>query len=253
MRKANTADCPVLIKYFSLIIILVLLLLPLMSCKGKSEEKTKAAAPVTESINIEDCINKLETGDLETSVKAVTDLGNSGKPEALEPLITALEGYEDQEIREAAALALGTLGEPDCTERLIYRLLDEESESVRKAICKALQEYEGFSIDPILYLVRDKDKRIREQGVRHLVGIGDTVLEDVMEFVQESGRITLGDADSLRKNYRDLARALRSGDNLYHTNAVGVCLGLYMEDRDRIATMKNELKYSPYSVVDPYE
>lgn len=254
MGNANTACYSALKRYVSSGIFFLLLLFLFMSCKGKSEEKTETTTPLTEVINIENSIRALETGDIDTSVKAASDLGNSGNPEAMYPLLTALEEYADPEVRKAAALALGVLGEPDCTDRLISALVEEDSTEVRNAICKSLQEYEGFSIDPILYLVRDSDVKTREQGVKHLVAIGDTVLEDVMAFVQESGRITFNmDADTLRKEYRKLLIATNISDASYQSNAVGYCLWLYMDDRNRIEKMKNSLKNSPYSVVDPYE
>jgi len=103
-----------------------------------------------------------------------------------------------------------------------------------------------------LYLVRDDDKKIRERGVRDLVAIGDTVLEDVMDFVQESGRVTLNmDADELRE--KSPALKVMASSAVYRANAVGFCLGLYMDDRDRIEAAKKALKKHGYSVVDPYE
>ena len=172
----------------------------------------------------------------------------------MEPLLTVVEENEEPEIREAAALALGTLGEPDCVDRLINVLIEEDSPEVRDAICKSLQEFEGFSIEPILYLVRDSDKNIREKGVRLLVAIGDTVLADVMDFVQEPGRITLNmDADELKEKYHLFTQTATTKDAIYRTNAVGFCLGLYMDDRDQIKKMQDSLKNSGYSVVDPYE
>lgn len=140
---------------------------------GKNDKKTDAPAPQQEHFNIADSINELETGDLETSIKAATDLGRSGKPEAMKPLIIAVEEYAD--------------------------------------------------------------------------------LEDVMDFVQKSGRITLHmDADKLRKDYRNLSIATNTRDSLYKSNAVGYFLWLYMDDRDNIENMKKEAKKMGYSVVDPY-
>lgn len=253
MENANIACYCGLKIYIRLGIILLFLFFPLMSCKGKSGEEPGADASHTKGINIENTIRDLETGDIETSKKAASALGKSGNPEAMDALLVALEEDEDSGVRKAAALALGTLGEPDCTDRVVNALVEEGSTEVQDAICKSLQEFEGFSIEPILYLVGDNDKKIRETGVRYLVAIGDTVLEDVMYFAQESGRITLNmDADELREKYRSL-NVMAPYDSVYRTNAVGLCLWLYMDDRDRIETMKKAVKKFGGSIVDPYE
>ncbi len=250
MESADTAHYRVVKTCLRLCIILFLLF-PLISCKGKNGEKTDA--PRTKGTNIEDSIRDLETGDIETSKKAAAALGKSENPEAMDALLVALEEDEDAGVRKAAALALGTLGEPDCTDRVVNALVEEDSTEVQGAICKSLQEFEGFSIEQILYLVRDSDKKIRERGVGFLVAIGDTVLEDVMDFVQESGRIDLKmGAEELKENFPRL-KPMGSNDAVYRTNAVGFCLGLYMDDRDRIAKMKKAVKNLGYSIVDPYE
>ncbi|MCD6298344.1 MAG: HEAT repeat domain-containing protein, partial [Deltaproteobacteria bacterium] len=153
MENANIAYYCGLKIYIRLGIIFLFLFFPLMSCKGKSGEKADASH--IEGINIENTIRDLETGDIETSKKAAAALGKSENPEAMDALLVALEEYEDSGVRKAAALALGTLGEPDCTDRVVNALVEEDSTEVRDAICKALQEFEGFSIEPILYLVRD--------------------------------------------------------------------------------------------------
>ncbi|MBW1707020.1 MAG: HEAT repeat domain-containing protein [Deltaproteobacteria bacterium] len=254
MENVRIAHCCALKTYIRLCIVFLFLFFPLMSCKGKSGEKPDADASQTKNITIENAVRDLETGDIETSKKAAAALGKSGNPEAMDALLVALEEDEDSGVRKAAALALGTLGEPDCTDRVVNALVEEDSTEVQDAICKSLQEFEGFSIEPILYLVRDNDKKIRERGVRYLVAIGDTVLEDVMDFVQEAGRITLHmNADELRGKYRTLNFTIKSNAAMYRRNAVGLCLGLYMDDRDQIETMKKTAKRHGYSIVDPYE
>lgn len=56
MKKTNTACHFAIKRYFPLVITLLFLFFSLMSCKGKSGEKSDTTAPVTQSINVEDSI-----------------------------------------------------------------------------------------------------------------------------------------------------------------------------------------------------
>jgi hypothetical protein len=77
--------------------------------------------------------------DFRVRVQAALELGKTADPDALDPLVTALDD-QNASVRAAAAAALEELGDPDAVPALKLKRLDP-SENVRKQIRAALATF----------------------------------------------------------------------------------------------------------------
>lgn len=99
---------------------------------------TAHAAPPS----VKELIDRLKNGDdFRVRLQAALELGKSADPDALDPLIGALED-PNASVRTAAAAALGELGDKDAIPALKEKRLDR-SEAVRKQIKESLARLSG--------------------------------------------------------------------------------------------------------------
>jgi HEAT repeat protein len=89
---------------------------------------------------------------------AVLALGASRRPEAVEPILRAVE--EHPELWSAAAAALVTLGDKSVCDRLIELLTSSDQPRVRRAAARAIA---GFEVGP-MPLVNDPLNAYQDEG-----------------------------------------------------------------------------------------
>ncbi len=111
---------------------------------------------------------------------AVDALGESWRPEAIEPLRLALED-PDEDVREAAVEALEEIGGDEAAQALAIALEDEDS-WVREEAVEALGEIGGDEAAQALAIaLRDEDSSIREEAVEALGEIGGETAIDLLK------------------------------------------------------------------------
>ena len=103
---------------------------------------------------------------------AVFVLGNLGRPEDFETLISALQDPEP-EVRDFACAALGRLGDSRAFEYLLGALKDP-SGLVRGAACAALSILGDLAaLEPLRAILEDSDDGVRLHALMALTQIGD--------------------------------------------------------------------------------
>src|SRR5215207_1014725 len=100
------------------------------------------AAPAVAAPGLEELVGQLRDGkDFRVRVQAALQLGRSMSPQALAPLVTALDD-DNASVRAAAVAALESLGDMRAIAPLKEHRLDR-SEAVRKQITSSLAELEA--------------------------------------------------------------------------------------------------------------
>lgn len=109
----------------------------------------------------------IETQNTEARLQAIERHAARGGPQAVAPLIKALED-NDFQIRKLAALALGEIGDMRAIEPLINALADF-SFYVRSAVVEALgKRPDTHSVMPLFIAMGDKHTEVGEQAARSL-------------------------------------------------------------------------------------
>ena len=99
-----------------------------------------------------------------------------GDARAVEPLINALLGDEDRQIRESVAVALGDIGDTRAVEPLINALGDEKWRHVRGAVAGALGSIgDARAIGPLIEALSDDMEDVREAAKKALRRLGHEV------------------------------------------------------------------------------
>jgi hypothetical protein len=107
---------------------------------------TLFAAPVSAAPGVDELVTQLKDGkDFRVRVQAALQLGKSMNPQALGPLVAALDD-DNASVRAAAVAALESLGDMRAIGPLKEHRLDR-SESVRKQIKSSLAELEAQALD----------------------------------------------------------------------------------------------------------
>ncbi len=116
-----------------------------------------------ESAAFDSLILELHRGDAEQRGRAVLTLGELKDERALEPVIWALEGDEDPDVRRDAIWALEDLGGQIAIAALVEAVSRDSDESVRQRAVEALAEIGGHeSVDPLTrVLMQDTDSFVR--------------------------------------------------------------------------------------------
>lgn len=157
-----------------------------------------------DNVDVDVLIQRMNSEDQATRILAKNALVELGEP-AVEPLIDALKDeYEDQTIREMAALALAEIGNERAIIPLIAALkmtfFDPEL-GFRYPIVNALVEFGETAVEPLINALKDRnaDQDIRFRAAMALAKIGDSraveplidALEDNDSFVRSGARIAL--------------------------------------------------------------
>jgi HEAT repeat protein len=125
------------------------------------------------SFSTEDWVEQLADSDPNTRVIAVSELGKSEDPKAIPPLANTLLNDESGYIRKTAAEALGNLGYPEAIEPLI-RALQDEFEYVRKAAVMALGKIgDRRCVIPLTGALQDPFDEVRNEAAYSLGNIKD--------------------------------------------------------------------------------
>ena len=104
----------------------------------------------------------------------------------IEPLIQGLKD-NNPDVREIAAQILGKRRDEKAVEPLI-ELLEDEQLKVQKAAQDALSNIGEPALDPLIAYINDQNKSIhsREQAILALGGIGEPVVESLIQLLAES-------------------------------------------------------------------
>ena len=114
----------------------------------------------------------LTSDDALDRMDAIEALGESGRPEAVEPLSLALKD-EDEDVREAAITALANIGGDEAAQALAIALQDKDT-SVREEAVEALGEIGGESVILLLeQALADEDEYVRETAAELLASVKD--------------------------------------------------------------------------------
>lgn len=172
--------------------------------------RSAGAAPPS---SVGDLVDRVKhSDDFRVRVQAALELGKSADPDALAPLVEAMND-PNASVRTAAAAALEELGDPACVPALKLHRLDR-SDAMRKQVKTSLATFEAAAEDgtrPARLLVKlgtmknqtpVKAARIEAElesesrkkldslpGVRVLAPSGDTKAEEKLPVVLVSGQI----------------------------------------------------------------
>ncbi len=162
------------------------------------------------SAAVEPLLGLLEWGDTPLEEKALETLGSIGDARAVEPLITVLKD-SDEVARFSAVKALGKIGDTRAVEPLIAALEDSD-EDVRKGAAEALDklgwqpgqdeiacvywvahkkwekcvEIGACAIEPLIAVLQDRDKDVREKAAEALGEIGSPSVEPLIAALEDS-------------------------------------------------------------------
>ena len=134
----------------------------------------RAAAEALEEMGepaVESLIIALQDEDFYNRMIVVEALRKVGDPRAVDPLITALKGDKDGNVRKAAAEALVVMSNARAVDPLIAALKDDKDSYVRKAAAEALVVVSNArAVDPLITALKDdKDSYVREAAAEALV------------------------------------------------------------------------------------
>ena len=117
-------------------------------------------------------LSKVKSGKEKARSRAVRRLGKARDARAVRPLINMLEGENAYYVRAAAALALGGICDAQAIQPLLVTLNDEDEE-VKDATALALgmikDKHSGHQLVPLL---RSKDSAVRVEAEEKLKGLG---------------------------------------------------------------------------------
>jgi HEAT repeat protein len=120
---------------------------------------------------------------------AASALGRVGAPEAVDPLVEALD--DQQNVTEMAALSLGEIGDPRAVEPLISTLEQDDWE-VRSSVAKALGKIgDERAVPSLVNLLENTNSNVRWHAAQALESItGESYGEEITQWEQ---LITEGD------------------------------------------------------------
>ena len=150
------------------------LLLDARTADGKLSPKILKALAAA-GITTESEASQLRAGDVTGRLRAAERLARLGDTKAVEPLIEALTGAKEIQIRVKAADALGALRDRRAVDSLVSTSRDPEPE-VRAAAVNALGLIADHTAAEALFVAaRDGETIVREAAVRSLSALGISV------------------------------------------------------------------------------
>ncbi len=176
-------------------------------------------------------LRQLRSKDSEKRWRAAEELGKSGDPRAVEPLLEALRTGICKEVlwalrrlndqralpglvealkspfssyRSLAVLALGEMGDPRAVPELVLKLTDIDAD-VRRDVCKALgQLRDQRAVGPLVAALSDAEHSVRMEAAEALGDIGGPEAERVLVHGLEQA-LSQGDASGQYDLVRGLA------------------------------------------------
>lgn len=156
--------------------------------RGTPEERRAVCAVIGElDIGLEGLLAALASDDPAVKVAAVRALGQSARPEALQPLIAALD---DPQLRTEAVRALGDLGLPGALPALFALAAGAESAFLRRAALEAIGAIGDRSALPSLvpYL---EDEGMAAAALKGIVALADPAGEEAVLSLLRGGDVGL--------------------------------------------------------------
>jgi len=125
-------------------------------------------------------------------------LGELGDVQAVEPLIAALKG-QDEDMRRASAGALGQIGDVRAVEPLIAALKDQD-EDVRRASARALGQIGDVrAVESLVVAFKDEGSYVREAATEALVEFGEAAVEPLVALFEEDKDVRGAASEALVK------------------------------------------------------
>jgi HEAT repeat protein len=181
--------------------------------------------------------SQLSTGGVADRVRAADRLARLGDSKAVGPLIEALNGAKEIEIRVKAAQALGTLRDRNAVEPLITAARAPEAE-VRAAAVTALGSIGDHTAAEALFVAaRDTDPAVRDAGVRSLSAFGISVEKVTPDLSSSNWQVRAAAVTTLarlgdRNAAPSISLALKDSDSRVRSEAARA-LSVF---NDRVAT-----------------
>src|SRR5687768_4952295 len=111
-------------------------------------------------IDIRAAIESLRTGEESARRQAVEDLGRSGRPEAIAPLLSAVAD-ESWPVRQAAAQTLAGFDPATLLPHLEKALRNDEDAALRNAAMEIYVKVGPAALPVLIGLLRDADEEVR--------------------------------------------------------------------------------------------
>src|SRR5262245_27029933 len=112
------------------------------------------------ALDIERALESLRTGEESLRRRVVEDLGRSGQPEAISPLLLAVAD-DSWPVRQAAAERLSAFPVAALLPALEAALRDGENAGMRNAAMEIYVRLGGAAAEPLLRLLKDDDEEVR--------------------------------------------------------------------------------------------
>jgi HEAT repeat protein len=117
---------------------------------------------------------------------AATALGWLGDARAIGPLIEALQGDGQSEVRKQAVVALDKIGDPGAVEALLDAVYDDHP-TVRWYAVRALPQFNDTrAIEPLIDALRQGNEDISAAAIAALAEVGDESAISTLEWAGEN-------------------------------------------------------------------
>ena len=112
------------------------------------------------SLDVQGALRALQSGEEAARRQAVDQLGASGHPDAIRPLLVAV-GDESWAVRQDAIEALVGFAEPALLPALESALREDSDAGLRNAAMEIYVRLGTAAAEPLMALLRDSDEEVR--------------------------------------------------------------------------------------------
>jgi HEAT repeat protein len=142
---------------------------------------------MVDSQMIESFIKNSQSSILKIRLDAIRALGESGEPDALEPLVACLDS--DWVTHEAAAVALGKLRDPRAVPALLSVLRSDERQGGSE-VARALGNIGVPALLPLLETLKSTNDHVMRRAITYaLLYIGAPAVEALIELLPVNGPV----------------------------------------------------------------
>jgi len=165
-----------------------------------AEEAAEALVKIGDRRAVGPFLVLLTDSDPKVRAWAAKALGDMREDRAVESLIYALKD-RDQAVEENAVLALAKIGDPNSVNILIGGLLKDDGSIAGARPAKALGKIGPMAVEPLIKVLKNKNKYAREGAVKALGEIGDVrAVEPLIDTLKDDDLYVRKKAlESLRK------------------------------------------------------
>jgi HEAT repeat protein len=138
------------------------------------------------SLDIQAAFRSLRSGEEAVRREVVDELGRSGRPEALEPLLVAVTD-ESWPVRQAASAHLAAFAVPLLLPALEHALRDDANAAIRNAAMEIYVRLGSAAGAPLVSLLEDSDEEIRNFAAVMLGSVGgETAVPALLLALQDA-------------------------------------------------------------------